>query len=502
MPPLANATDELSLSEQVDNILRWRPNPGVQEFALRIPDNVFEILFGGARGGGKTDAGIYWLIKSPARMNGRSLITHPRYRALALRRNANDMTDWIDRANRVYSAFGAKLVRNPQSYWTFPSGAKIYVGHLRDADSFTKYQGHEYQRMLIEELTQIKSELLYTKLLGSCRSTIPEIKAQIFLTTNPGGAGTVWVRDRFVYAATPKTFFMSRKTNRPAIYIPATVDDNPKLKDADPGYVQWLESLKETDINLYKAWRYGSWEVTEGAMFSEFRYNLHVMQDISWARINYAERIAALDWGFNDPTSIHWLARLPENEQGVSHIIVYREAYRNRITALQWGQFLGNVQKVDPAKYLVLPHDAFSTRPDGQTISEVIKRESGMQVRAAESLVRGAKLNRIALMHQALQVSPDGWPYMLIHSSCSNLIRTIPDLEYDDVLSEQMDENAEDHAYDSCTYGLMTLKPKFGVSAQFVGMRQSPEQRFSAQPVPQDLMMAVATQRVERGTPE
>ena len=71
---------------------QWRPNPGVQEFALRVPSNVFQILYGGSRGGGKTDAGIFWLIKPTSELDGESLITHPKYRGLVLRRNANDLT--------------------------------------------------------------------------------------------------------------------------------------------------------------------------------------------------------------------------------------------------------------------------------------------------------------------------------------------------------------------------------------------------------------------------
>ena len=31
----------------------WRPHPGKQELALTFGDNIFELLYGGARGGGK-----------------------------------------------------------------------------------------------------------------------------------------------------------------------------------------------------------------------------------------------------------------------------------------------------------------------------------------------------------------------------------------------------------------------------------------------------------------
>lgn len=490
----------------VDNVLHWRPNPGKQERALRIPDTVFEILYGGARGGGKTDAGIFWIIKPVARMGNLQTIRHPHFRGLVLRRSAKDLNDWLDRADRVYRAFGARLTdRQKSPTFVFPSGAKIVVGHMKDVGN---YLGHEYQRMLIEELTQLPDEITYTKLTGSCRSTIPEIKPQIFMTTNPGGRGHGWVRRRFVTATTWDTFFMNKATNRWAIFIPSRVEDNPKLVENDPGYVQWLEGIRNVDEKLYRMWREGEWDAFEGQVFTEWQYQQHVFQEF-WFDLRYCERIAAFDWGYRDPASMHWIARLPENEFGVEHIVIYREAYRTEVTAKQWGQLMKKVSgpkgSLDPVKYMVLPHDAFSNRPDGTTIAKTMGRESGITIKQAESLKAGARLNRIALMHQLLQQSPDGFPYLMVHATCSNLIRTLPELVYDETLVEYIDDQAEDHAFDSATYGLMTLKPKFGDGAALVRMRPPgtlPIQTRQQAGVSQDVMAAVAKNRVRRGPVE
>ena len=66
----------------------WRPHEGQQTLALQV-DDVFELLYGGARGGGKTDAGIVWMLLAT---------TNPNFRGLVIRRNSEDLSDWVDRA--------------------------------------------------------------------------------------------------------------------------------------------------------------------------------------------------------------------------------------------------------------------------------------------------------------------------------------------------------------------------------------------------------------------
>ncbi len=79
--------------------------------ALQVPDQVNEILFGGARGGGKTDTGLVWMQEHHA---------NPRYRGLVIRKHVSDLRDWVDRAARMYQGLGAKVAYRPWEI-TFPS---------------------------------------------------------------------------------------------------------------------------------------------------------------------------------------------------------------------------------------------------------------------------------------------------------------------------------------------------------------------------------------------
>lgn len=500
---MASPTDQNQ--DQVNlHQFNWRPNPGPQEFCLSIPGNCYEILYGGARGGGKTDAGLMWLTKPVAELNNRPLYIHPLYRALVLRRNANDLTDWMDRAERIYRLFGAILKdKNKSPFFLFPSGAKIHLGHLKDEDAYSKYQGHEYQRMLIEELTQIASELLYTKLIASCRSTVPQLRPQILGTTNPGGKGHGWVRRRFVAAGPPNTFFINPGTNRPAIYIPAKIEDNPHLMEADPDYVHQLEGLKTIDEKLYRAWRSGEWDAFEGQVFSEWKYELHTFKKM-WVPLEYCYRIASFDWGFRAPASMHWIAKTPENAKGVQHHLIYREIYKSGLTPRQWGELLASINKIDPIQYLVLPHDCFSSDQGQETIAEQFvhefkKAKQSIHIIRGATLNRGARRNRLGLMHSGLAVSPDLSPYIMVHESCTELIRTLPELPYSDTDIEDVDTDSEDHAYDSASLGIMTLKPKFE-GGGLVDMQSVPQSRFApgwvqtddGQIVPSGILQALA----------
>jgi len=234
--------------------IHWKPQPR-QEYALvRAQEDIFELLYGGARGGGKTDGGQIWLVEP-------KYIQHKLYRALVIRKNADDLSDWVDRAERMYAPLGAVVTGNPKVI-TFPSGAKIKTGHLNDSKAYTKYQGHEYQKMLIEELTQIALENNYEKLIASCRSTIPGLKSQVFNTTNPDGEGHVWVKERWnCENGDDKVIEVYDKETglyRNRLFISAKVEDNPTLVKNDPGYVATLNNIK--DPTLRKQWRDGSWE--------------------------------------------------------------------------------------------------------------------------------------------------------------------------------------------------------------------------------------------------
>lgn len=249
----------MSISQQ-NQIPTWKPTDTQFSFLQAVASGeYYEVLYGGARGGGKTDGGIMALLYDK---------DNPLYRALVIRKEATDLTDWTDRAARWYLGQGYTKSGNPPHY-TNVSGSKILTGHLNDKNAYMKYQGHEYHRMLIEELTQIPREENYLKLAASCRSTVPELKPCIISNCNPDGPGFAWVRKRFNIEGVPfkPVVTTDSETGLKRIFIPSRLSDNPHLS-RDPSYKSFLDGLPD---GLREAWRDGSWEdpIIQGAYYAK-----------------------------------------------------------------------------------------------------------------------------------------------------------------------------------------------------------------------------------------
>lgn len=392
---------------------------------------------------------------------------HPMYRGLVLRKNSEDLKDWVDRASVKYSQLPNRGIRrgNPPEF-VFENGAIIRTGHLNDSNAYTKYQGHEYQKILIEELTHIPEEKNYLRILSSARSVIPELKPQIFCTTNPGSVGHMWVKSRFVDPAPPETTIWDGYRSR--IYIPATIDDNPTLIEKDPDYVRTIEDLKEVDGETYRAWRFGDWDVFSGQVFREFRRNSHVIKPII-PRKSFTH-ILCMDWGYSSESAFAaylFAVGKMNTDQGDSfnQVVIYKEWYGNEKTPDQWAEEIYkdcsmsdieiNLGYTDPAMH--------NTNTDGSTsIANMIEKKwtSLNDGRKWLDLEKGSnnRIQGVATLHNWLSYSPIGVPYMVITENCVNLIRTLPQLVYDQHKVDDVDTSQEDHAYDALRYGLSAIR--------------------------------------------
>ena len=350
---------------------------------------------------------------------------------------------------------GAEITGKPATI-KFPSGAVIKCGHLKDDQAYTKYQGHEYQRMLIEELTQIPDEKRYLQLISSCRSTVEGLKARIFATTNPGGAGHFWVKSRFVDPSQPGEYFEDKSSGRLRLFIPATVDDNPALMKNDPDYVKFLDSLKQTDEQLWKAWRLGDWESFAGQFFREWRPALNIVNPFIPNKDNYVF-VAGIDWGYAAPFACEFGAiQKIEMSDGRSfnRLFIFNEVTGTEKTPKEWSKEMKSSLesfelKMSNITWLRGDPAMWSKGQDGSdSISDQFMRE-GILIRPANN----DRINGWMTMHKWLSIAPDGKPYLQVTKNCKKLIETIPLLVHSETKVEDIESTGTpDHWSDGCRY--------------------------------------------------
>lgn len=274
-----------------------------QERADVLANAVDEFLYGGAAGGGKT----HWLIEYMTRHCQR----YPGSRTLILRRVYPSLARSIEPRSEARLA-GLARQNKVQHTWTFPNGSIFEIGSVQYANSVRDYQGAEYDVIGFEELTEFLEEQ-YTYMISRLRtSRHGRPKPHIVSTTNPGGVGHRWVKRRFIKPesddipeymthVTPDRAWRPRPTPdqpRPGrrVYLPATLEDNPTLTRADPGYVDRLNMI--SNRNLRKAMRTGDWDAidqVEGALWDLTEIDLGRV-DPSWVEhVGIYRRTIAVD---------------------------------------------------------------------------------------------------------------------------------------------------------------------------------------------------------------
>ena len=421
-----------SLQAELKENVIFQPNEGPQMDFLAAGET--DVLYGGAAGGGKS----YAMLVDPLRFAHRAA-----HRALILRRSMPELRELIDKSRELYpKAFPGCKYREVEKLWTFPSGAKVEFGFLeRDADVY-RYQGQAYSWIGFDEITHLPTEFSWNYLASRLRTTDSEITPYMRCTANPGGVGAGWVIKRYISPSVPNDSFMgddgiTRK------FIPARLNDNPYLAE-DGRYEQMLKSLPPTQR---KQLLEGNWEVAEGAAFTEFDRDMHIIEPfdipLHW------ERVKGLDYGYASESACVWATIDPNDNT----LIIYRELYRKNLLATELAEMLTNMELNDPMSVRgVLDTACWSrTGTTGPTVAETLI-QGGHKLRPADK-------NRIAgkiQIHEHLKVQPSGRPRMQIFNTCPNLIRELQSIPLDKTNPEDVNTHAADHAYDALRYLIMS----------------------------------------------
>lgn len=260
-----------------------------------------EGLYGGAAGGGKSDALL---------MAALMYVHVPRYAAVIFRKSFQDLAKpdaIMTRAKEwLFGREGVSWNENDHQFtFSCPGGGRstLTFSYMQHEDQKFNHQGAAYQFVGWDELTQF-TETMYAYLISRCRrpkdigggEPLSRVPLRIRGASNPGGKGHAWVLARFIEEALEETTGQVWKTgeevdlmlgrkwlrNRPVVddngqtvhenraFVPAKLEDNPFL-DVE----EYSKGLRELDPVTRAQLRRGDWSVRpKGPLFDRTWFDI------------------------------------------------------------------------------------------------------------------------------------------------------------------------------------------------------------------------------------
>ena len=444
----------------------WQPQPGPQSILANCP--VEEIFYGGARGGGKTDG-----------MIGKNAIKASIYgqhqKGIFFRRELPQLEAAIERCKEIYLPLGWTWAEQKKTFKA-PNGATLKFRPLEKDSDAEKYQGHDYTDVYIEEMTNYGDPRPINRLRGTLRSGFG-VPCQLHGTGNPGGPGHHWVKSRYIDPNPAGFEILAEKLPNgnihSRIFIPAKLDDNIKLMEMDPNYENNLY-LSGSEA-LVRAWRWGDWNVVEGAFFdcwSPQMVHRPFLVPKDWTKV------VSFDWGSSKPFSVGWWAIVADDFKTSEGVLLPR-GY-----ALRYREWYG-MKPNEPDVGLKLTAEAVGKGIKDRTTEKIndwvadpaiFKQDGGpSQAERMKLPFRGADNTRIGRLGHTGgwdqmrsrmvgtrtfsddgTIQSDGVPMIGCFNTCTASIRTIPALQHDSNRAEDLDTNSEDHAADEWRYFCMS----------------------------------------------
>ena len=443
----------------IDSNIIWKPQPRQYEFMRR---GEYEALYGGAAGGGKSDAMVAEALRQ---------VDIPHYKAILFRKTFPEARELILKSHRMYPRVYPKAKYNGSEHcWTFPSGARIYFGSMPNTTSHLRYQGLSFAFIGFDELTHFTQEE-YEYLISRNRADGPGVRVYIRATANPGGVGHGWVKERFITSMPPNTPYefkttvakpdgTSMEVVRKRIFIPSSVFDNKELLNNDPNYLANLAMLPEAQR---KALLYGDWNTFSGQVFTEWKDNpdgyktrqfTHVIEPFEIPR--HWRRYRTFDFGYSKPFAVQWWAVDTDGR-----VYLYRQLYgctETPNTGVKWEprQIAKEIRRIEAEQEkgntiigIADPSIWDKSRGSDGTVINMMEAEGVYFDKGKNDRISG-KMQ----LHYRLAFDRNGFPMMYVFNTCRQFIRTLPNLVYDTVHVEDIDTSQEDHDYDACRYFL------------------------------------------------
>jgi hypothetical protein len=460
-----------------DEVVKFEPQPGPQRRLFALPLQVNDILYGGARGGGKSHGILIHFYNEIQQEYGKHV------RGIIFRRTYPELEDIIGKAKSLFQHVA--VWNDSKKTMTFDSNGAIlrfrFLEKDKDAD---RYQGHEYTWICIEEAGNFPNPVPIDK-LRACLRSAKALPKFFLMTANPGGPGHNWLKSQYVDPAPPEVpHKMTKEITLDGekitlewyrIFIPAKVTDNRILMQNDPACITNIVQSAGGQEWLLKAWLHGDWNIVAGGMFDDvWDASKHVLPSF---RVPENWRVyRSFDWGSSKPFSVGWWAisdggyvRIGEDYRTfkAGTLIRIGEWYGwngtvntgLRLLESEFVEQLLENEEIVKGKYGVRrvhagPADsAIFTSQDGQSIAD--KHE---QMGVAWEMANKGPGSRIHAWQEIRGLLNNSKTYpmedrgMFVTEDCLQFIRLIPSQQRDPKNLDDIDTKGEDHLPDEVGY--------------------------------------------------
>lgn len=477
----------------------WLPQDGSQMLFVAC-DQVFEALYEGTRGPGKTN-GLLLCFCSRV-----GLGLGPYWRGIIFRKTFPELKDIIAKSEQfINTAFGKRAVFNRgMSTWRWDTGEQLIFSQFERESDYWKYHGHEYPFIGWEELTTHATLTGYKRMFSCARASVRDIPgAKIRLpvmvraTTNPYGVGHNLVKERFRLPGHRGVVFdapvddddpKSKTLTRLAIY--GHISENKILLSSDPDYMDRAAAAAKNKAEL-KAWVDGDWDITSGGMFDDIWQNTTHCIDAFDIPDNW--RIdRAFDWGSSRPFDVQWWAESNGEDVRLRDGSVMSTVRGDLFLIHQWYGWTGKPNeglnltnseitrgiierelgwgihgrvKVGPADSAIFDEASGATANTNTSIATEMKKPVFINGKSYSGVVwepcskgKGSRKNGWQVVRQRLKDAlptgrgPREKAGMFVFRENVQWLRTVPSLPRSDKDLDDVDTDVEDHSGDATRY--------------------------------------------------
>ena len=436
-----------------------------QQIAFMTDAN--EVLYGGAKGGGKSfllrASAIRWCLEVPG------IQVYLFRRKLGdLRRNHMQGPKSFPRMLREHTLSGHVKYNVPNNEYQFWNDSIIHLCYCDAEGDVENYQGAEIHVLMPDELTHY-TDYQYRYLRAQVRIAgleIPQkykgLLPRIEAGSNPGSVGHAWVRRSFISPMPELEKWRAPKEEGGMLrqFIPARLQDNKYLTEDDPNYADRLHGMGSD--NLVRAMLEGDWNIVAGAAFEKLRRDKHCIEPFDppqeW------QIFGALDWGSSKPFSFGMYTvsngdELPDGRQYPRGAIIrYNEWYGWNGSADEGLRLEvedvadGIKERLSGRRPSYIAADPSMWKVDGGPSHAELMLGRGVVLRKADN-------SRLAgyLQLRSRIAGDDEVPMFYVTKNCNDgFWRTMPDIVMDEHHPEDVDTSQEDHCYDEVRYAVMS----------------------------------------------